>query len=157
MAVTLDEALLATAETDEIDFKKEFDPSVDGEWCELLKDILAMGNSGGGDGRLDIGFADTHESESVGAAQKGVAPGVAVVAVADLHAEQEAGGETGAGLFKRERVGAGVGVARVFRDDRVDRGASGEVAEKCVGGGDVEDGLLKRRQAQGFQASPATE
>jgi len=48
MAVTIDEALVATAETDAIDFKKEFNPAVDGEWCELLKDVLAMGNSGGG-------------------------------------------------------------------------------------------------------------
>lgn len=48
MTVTLDEALQATAETDAIDFKKEFNPSIEGEWCEILKDILAMGNSGGG-------------------------------------------------------------------------------------------------------------
>jgi hypothetical protein len=48
MTITLEDALQATVESDALDFKREFDPGSDGEWCELLKDILAMGNSGGG-------------------------------------------------------------------------------------------------------------
>ncbi len=75
---------------------------------------------------------------------------MAVISVADLDAEEEAGGEAGAGLFEGERLGAGVGVARVFGDDGLDGGAGGEIAEEGVGGGDVEDGLLERGEAEGF-------
>jgi hypothetical protein len=45
---SFEEALAATAETNAIDFKREFDPASSGDWCELLKDIVAIGNSGGG-------------------------------------------------------------------------------------------------------------
>lgn len=38
----------ATEETDVLDFKSGFDPRQPGEWCELIKDIVAMANSGGG-------------------------------------------------------------------------------------------------------------
>lgn len=31
-----------------VDFKLSFDPKSKGEWCELIKDIVAMSNSGGG-------------------------------------------------------------------------------------------------------------
>ena len=46
--ISFEEALAATAETNAIDFKREFDPASIGDWCELLKDIVAIGNSGGG-------------------------------------------------------------------------------------------------------------
>lgn len=36
------------SECADIDFKAAFDPSSAGEWCELIKDIVAMANSGGG-------------------------------------------------------------------------------------------------------------
>jgi Putative DNA-binding domain len=48
VSISLDDALSATVESDRVDFKREFDPSGDGDWCEILKDIMAMGNSGGG-------------------------------------------------------------------------------------------------------------
>lgn len=35
-------------ETAEIDFKARFNPSASEDWCELIKDIVAMANSGGG-------------------------------------------------------------------------------------------------------------
>lgn len=41
-------ALVASGESRELDFKGSFDPSNGGEWCEILKDIAAMANSGGG-------------------------------------------------------------------------------------------------------------
>lgn len=44
----MQKAIEATAETDDIDFKREFDPAFEGDWCELIKDIVAIGNSGGG-------------------------------------------------------------------------------------------------------------
>ena len=31
-----------------MDFKRTFDPNSSGDWCELIKDIVAMANSGGG-------------------------------------------------------------------------------------------------------------
>jgi hypothetical protein len=35
-------------ETAEVDFKASFDPAASQDWCELIKDIVAMANSGGG-------------------------------------------------------------------------------------------------------------
>ncbi len=43
-------------ETPELDFKQSFDPKLTGEWCELLKDLIAMANSGGG--AIVIGATD---------------------------------------------------------------------------------------------------
>jgi|SRR5262245_31317051 len=48
MADDLHDPLSATHESTVLDFKREFDPSVASEWCELIKDIIAMANSGGG-------------------------------------------------------------------------------------------------------------
>jgi hypothetical protein len=41
-------ALKATRESKHVEFKESFDPSSAGEWCELIKDIVAIANSGGG-------------------------------------------------------------------------------------------------------------
>lgn len=38
----------AKGESETLDFKQGFDPKQTGEWCELIKDIVAMANSGGG-------------------------------------------------------------------------------------------------------------
>ena len=35
-------------ESSELDFKAQFDPANKGDWCELIKDIVAMANTGGG-------------------------------------------------------------------------------------------------------------
>jgi len=48
--------LLLTAESAEQDFKAEFNPDVTGDWCELIKDIVAMANFGGG--RILVGVND---------------------------------------------------------------------------------------------------
>ena len=42
------EGLAAQQETKHIDFKREFNPDDPGAWCEIVKDIAAMANSGGG-------------------------------------------------------------------------------------------------------------
>src|SRR5262249_3822598 len=39
---------IAKGEGDRLDFKGAFDPSLTGDWCELIKDIIAMAKSGGG-------------------------------------------------------------------------------------------------------------
>lgn len=44
----LDRAREAKRESKYVDFKEQFDPRVEGEWIELIKDFVAMANSGGG-------------------------------------------------------------------------------------------------------------
>jgi hypothetical protein len=48
MNTRISEALNATSETQTIEFKETFDPASSHDWCELLKDIFAIANSGGG-------------------------------------------------------------------------------------------------------------
>lgn len=43
-------------ESDALEFKEKFDPGSTGDWCELIKDIVAMANSGGG--RIVVGAND---------------------------------------------------------------------------------------------------
>ena len=43
-------------ESGELDFKDRFEPGNTGDWCELIKDVIAMANSGGG--RIVIGAND---------------------------------------------------------------------------------------------------
>jgi hypothetical protein len=45
-----------TGESDAVDFKVSFDPQSKQDWCELIKDIVAMTNSGGG--TIIVGVAD---------------------------------------------------------------------------------------------------
>ena len=44
----LQKALTATRESRQIEFKETFDVSSAGEWCEVIKDIVAIANAGGG-------------------------------------------------------------------------------------------------------------
>jgi hypothetical protein len=44
------------SESAELEFKAAFDPASPSEWCELIKDIVAMANSGGGLIVFGIGF-----------------------------------------------------------------------------------------------------
>lgn len=48
MSPPIDVALTLSDEQDWLDFKREFDPTSAAEWCELVKDIVAIANSGGG-------------------------------------------------------------------------------------------------------------
>lgn len=48
MSKLLDKGLKAKRESKYVDFKRSFDPHSAGEWCELVKDMVAMANSGGG-------------------------------------------------------------------------------------------------------------
>ena len=47
-ADVLDALLQRTSETADVDFKGSFDPSNIGEWLEIVKDVVAIANSGGG-------------------------------------------------------------------------------------------------------------
>jgi hypothetical protein len=44
----IEKALVARRESKHIEFKQGFDPASMGEWCELIKDVVAIANSGGG-------------------------------------------------------------------------------------------------------------
>ncbi len=44
----MDEELQATGESQRLDFKRQVDPASPADWCELIKDIVAIANSGGG-------------------------------------------------------------------------------------------------------------
>src|SRR5882724_5172524 len=46
----------AKNESKSVDFKSAFDPDCAADWCQLLKDFVAMANSGGG--TILIGVAD---------------------------------------------------------------------------------------------------
>ncbi len=46
--VTIAAALAAVKEGRDVEFKQEFDPGTTRDWCEVLKDIFAIANSGGG-------------------------------------------------------------------------------------------------------------
>jgi hypothetical protein len=48
MADLIQKALNAKRESKQVEFKQGFDPNAPGEWCELIKDIVAIANSGGG-------------------------------------------------------------------------------------------------------------
>src|SRR5512135_940991 len=48
MSSLVDKGLKAKRESKLVDFKSSFNPDSTGEWCELVKDIVAMANSGGG-------------------------------------------------------------------------------------------------------------
>src|SRR5688572_8038536 len=41
-------ALAAKRESKHVEFKESFDPLSPGDWCELIKDIAAIANTGGG-------------------------------------------------------------------------------------------------------------
>ena len=44
----LERALSSTSESAQIEFKQDFNPSTQGAWVEIIKDVIAMANSGGG-------------------------------------------------------------------------------------------------------------
>jgi len=48
MSKLVDKGLRAKRESRFVDFKRSFDPESAGEWCEIIKDVVAMANSGGG-------------------------------------------------------------------------------------------------------------
>lgn len=48
MSEIVDKGIKAKRESKCVDFKRSFDPNSAGEWCELIKDIIAMANTGGG-------------------------------------------------------------------------------------------------------------
>ena len=48
MPSLIDKALAAKRESKHIEFKEGFDPASGHDWCESIKDIVAIANSGGG-------------------------------------------------------------------------------------------------------------
>ena len=48
MVDLIQKALAAKRESKHVEFKQEFDPSSHQDWCEVIKDVVAIANSGGG-------------------------------------------------------------------------------------------------------------
>lgn len=48
MSDLINRALKAKRESKYIEFKQGFDPALQGDWCEIIKDVVALANSGGG-------------------------------------------------------------------------------------------------------------
>ncbi len=59
--------LSAKRESKYVDFKVSFVPSSKGEWCEIIKDIVAMANSGGGIIVIGLNNDSTPSGSDVGA------------------------------------------------------------------------------------------
>jgi len=61
----IDRALTANRESKQIEFKSTFDPTSPGEWCEIVKDIVAIANSGGGIILFGVNSDGTRSGSSV--------------------------------------------------------------------------------------------
>ena len=48
MEKLIEKSITATHESKYIEFKSEFDINSKQDWCEVIKDIIAISNSGGG-------------------------------------------------------------------------------------------------------------
>lgn len=48
MSYLIEKALNARRESKNVEFKESFDPNISRDWCEIIKDIVAIANSGGG-------------------------------------------------------------------------------------------------------------
>jgi hypothetical protein len=61
-----EDALASKKETTSIEFKERFDPTSAQDWCEIVKDIVAIANTGGG--VIIFGVADSgdHTGEDLG-------------------------------------------------------------------------------------------
>jgi len=58
--LSLDKVISAKRESKHMEFKEKFDPNIARDWCEIIKDIVAMANSGGG--TIVIGVRDDGSS-----------------------------------------------------------------------------------------------
>ncbi len=56
---SIDEISAQIKESNDVDFKGSFDPNSGRDWCEIIKDIAAMANSGGG--AILVGVKDNGE------------------------------------------------------------------------------------------------
>jgi len=66
MKKLIDKALTSTCESKYIEFKSKFDPTATQDWCEVIKDIIAISNSGGG--IIVFGLSDSGEPSDYDAA-----------------------------------------------------------------------------------------
>jgi hypothetical protein len=65
----ISKALVATFESKHIEFKQGFDPNLQASWCEVVKDIVAIANSGGGVIIFGLTSSGEPSAESVEAIQ----------------------------------------------------------------------------------------
>src|SRR5688500_6024598 len=65
MSEMVDKGLTAKRESKHVEFKQSFDPTNTGEWCEIVKDIVAIANSGGGVIIIGLGNTGDRTGEDV--------------------------------------------------------------------------------------------
>jgi len=65
MSELIDKGLKAKRESKYVDFKRSFNPASSGEWCELIKDMVAMANGGGGVILIGLGNGGVPSKEDV--------------------------------------------------------------------------------------------
>lgn len=80
----------AETEAPDLDFKAAFDPSSTGDWCELVKDIVAFANSGGGWIVFGVNDDGSSSNADLGQLQK-VDPAIIVDKIAKYTGQQFAG------------------------------------------------------------------
>jgi hypothetical protein len=93
----------ADGESSEIDFKAAFDTTAARDWCELIKDIVAMANSGGG--LVIVGVNDDGTPATSNLTQLEALDPATVVDKIEKYTGQHL---TNVGLSKGSRHGAGV-------------------------------------------------
>jgi hypothetical protein len=64
--IVIERALAAKRESKSVDFKRSFDVDAPSDWCEIVKDLVAMANSGGG--VVIIGAEDNGSAAPAGSA-----------------------------------------------------------------------------------------
>src|SRR4051812_20787972 len=104
-------ALQARAESTAVDFKRSFDPANKGEWIEVIKDIAAFANSGGG----ALLFAVDNEGNPTGFACRAILD-FDTARIADKLRKYTGTNLGDLAVFKRERDGysiAGLSVGPV--------------------------------------------
>ena len=102
---SIDDALASEGEHDWVDFKREFDPGSAAAWCEVVKDVVAMANSGGGFILVGVNDDGTPSGSDIQAALA-VDPAVAVDKIRKYTGVQFASFS----LHRRQRNGVNVQV-----------------------------------------------
>jgi hypothetical protein len=110
----IDRALAAKRESKTVDFKRGFNPELPAEWCELVKDLVAMANSGGG--YIIVGIEDDGTPAAAGSAGSllGLDPAKITDKVAKYTGVQFDGFEIAEGIRDNGAVGI-IGIAGASR------------------------------------------
>jgi len=107
-------AVDAKRESKTVDFKRTFDPQSAADWCELVKDLVAMANSGGG--AIIVGVEDNGTPATTGSAKAILS--IDSAQITDKVAKYTGVQFDGFAVGEMERVGATVAILRVSASPR---------------------------------------